>query len=169
VHAVHNAKELLGKFQNEFKNPKTIDNLKELRPDAYKLILSQIGKLEYLGVYALVVVNDIGDEENVMIERFLNVKSFTKFMSNMEFNNDVVNETYHSLTHYSNYLDENKMLVDIQGTPNGILTDPCWHTITSTNDIPKCSGDLGKVGIKAFNDVHTCGPVCKALGIAFDE
>jgi hypothetical protein len=169
VHAVHNAQEVLRKFKLEFENTETVENLKELKPDAYQLILSQIAKLDYLGVYGLVVYDEAGTQENVMIERFLNVKLFNKFMSNMEFNNDVVNETYHSLTHYSNYLDEKSMLVDIQGTSKGLLTDPCWNTITSSNDSLKCSGDMGSVGMKAFFDVHTCGPVCKALGIDLED
>jgi len=60
-----------------------------------------------------------------------------------------------------------EMVVDIQGVIDvndkvHVLTDPAVHALGTMKEYGM--GDLGNLGMKAFNCVHRCGDLCTKLG-----
>ncbi|KAL4497284.1 hypothetical protein ABPG72_011219 [Tetrahymena utriculariae] len=59
------------------------------------------------------------------------------------------------------YSQGNCMVVDLQGSEDGQLTDPQIHTLKKTKKFGQ--GDLGYEGILRFFRTHTCTAFCKSL------
>lgn len=61
------------------------------------------------------------------------------------------------------YSQGNCMVVDLQGTEDGQLTDPQIHTLKKTKKFGQ--GDLGYEGILRFFRSHTCTSFCEGLNL----
>ncbi|KAJ7692913.1 kinase-like domain-containing protein, partial [Mycena rosella] len=108
----------------------------------------------------------------VETKRSTMVEHFTFTLNHHIRRQDLCTQTIHAFAHFV-YGHSNKtcILADIQGTPahvNGrdllVLFDPMTHT-PNGSVFDSGIGDFGMKGIQTFLRDHTCGEVCRALGL----
>ncbi|KAF5350300.1 hypothetical protein D9757_013191 [Collybiopsis confluens] len=82
----------------------------------------------------------------------------------------LTSETIHAFAHFVYIFTKQQLvLADLQGTrvsANGknqlVLFDPMTHTVNGLSG----AGDHGREGIHLFEQQHSCGPVCDAMGLS---
>jgi len=115
-----------------------------------------------------------GVEEDCSIFRLMEpliLGTFTKWSSNAGYvNAEDWQEMAHAFSHWSFHASNERLLIaDIQGVQTDAgelqLTDPQIHCRFPANLFVDEVTKFGLTGMRKFFSSHTCGPVCKALGL----
>jgi hypothetical protein len=125
-------------------------------------------KLKFLAIKLLVIEKD-KKEEFYTLEEYI-PGDYVKFNNNYKFvNNDYAEYPIFQCFSHFTFLESGckEMVVDIQGViatkgDYHVLTDPAVHSQGTMKQFGM--GDLGNLGMKAFNCAHECGEICLKLG-----
>ncbi|KAL7536710.1 hypothetical protein ACHAWF_005537 [Thalassiosira exigua] len=150
---------------------------------------TKVPRIHFLECWVMMFVNEKNEQDAILVEKMLDVKSYTKWNTNagyvkgspsptatrsLEIGDGVcisIEDVPQAFSHFTYIASGRRFLVcDLQGVLNTSLsppvfelTDPAIHYKKRTQRIDFGRTDRGEAGIQDFLTSHKCSPLCRML------